>query len=117
MNATRCTLNKLCFVGNKPLFDSNISFILQDKGKNALNLSNVSGIFHILIGGLVLSMIISLTQIVFKTKFKSRTYKVCLYCLCISFKTVIHLDLFCVFPYLNMNIVCIKREKAIKYKF
>ncbi|WAR00596.1 hypothetical protein MAR_024968 [Mya arenaria] len=48
--------------------------ILQDKEKNALNLSNVSGIFHILIGGLVLSMIISLTQILFKSKIKRRTY-------------------------------------------
>ncbi|XP_060582121.1 glutamate receptor 4-like isoform X2 [Ruditapes philippinarum] len=43
----------------------------SDKGKNALNLSNVSGIFHILIGGLVLAMIISLSQIAFHAKIKA----------------------------------------------
>ncbi|XP_045206208.1 glutamate receptor 1-like [Mercenaria mercenaria] len=47
----------------------------SDKGKNALNLSNVSGIFHILIGGLVLAMIISLSQIAFHAKVKTRRPK------------------------------------------
>ncbi|KAL4229778.1 Glutamate receptor 2 [Mactra antiquata] len=43
-----------------------------DKGKNALNLSNVSGIFHILIGGLVVAMFMSLTHIAFHAKVSSR---------------------------------------------
>ncbi|XP_061189245.1 glutamate receptor 2-like [Saccostrea echinata] len=34
----------------------------KDTSKNALTLSNVSGIFHILIGGLVLSMLVSLVE-------------------------------------------------------
>ena len=51
-------------------------FAFQDKGKSALNLSNVAGIFHILIGGLVLSMIISLSQIVFHAKIKPKKRQV-----------------------------------------
>lgn len=38
------------------------SWTLQDTSKSPLTLSNVSGIFHILIGGLVLSMLVSLVE-------------------------------------------------------
>ena len=58
------------------IFNQIYVFAFQDKGKSALNLSNVAGIFHILIGGLVLSMIISLSQIVFHAKIKPKKRQV-----------------------------------------
>lgn len=51
-------------------------FFFQGKGKAGLNLSNVSGIFHILIGGLVLAVFISLTQMACYSFLKSRSKKV-----------------------------------------
>ena len=39
---------------------SNVSF--QDAKTSALTLSNVSGIFHILVGGLVLAMVVALLE-------------------------------------------------------
>lgn len=45
-------------------------------GQNALTLSNVAGIFYILIGGLGLSMIVSLTQFFSRSFSESRRQKV-----------------------------------------
>ncbi|KAL3879296.1 hypothetical protein ACJMK2_031597 [Sinanodonta woodiana] len=50
-----------------------------EKGKRALHLSNVSGIFHILIGGLALALVASLSRVLFHKKikdtFKKGTYR------------------------------------------
>lgn len=46
-----------------------------DKGKNGLNLSNVSGTFHILIGGLGLAVIITVSQLIFNEKIASHCNK------------------------------------------
>jgi len=42
--------------------------IMQGSSQSALTLSNVAGIFYILIGGLGVSMIISLLEYVYKSK-------------------------------------------------
>ncbi|KAK3586165.1 hypothetical protein CHS0354_029357 [Potamilus streckersoni] len=46
-----------------------------EKGKRALNVSNVSGIFHILIGGLVLALASSLSRVLFHRKIKDTLEK------------------------------------------
>jgi hypothetical protein len=48
----------------------------QGSTQSALTLSNVAGIFYILIGGLGLSMVVSLLEFLYKSKIESRRRKV-----------------------------------------
>ncbi|ESO90628.1 hypothetical protein LOTGIDRAFT_123068, partial [Lottia gigantea] len=48
----------------------------KESSINALTLSNVSGIFHILIGGLVLAMLTAFLDFLFKKKFKGKKIQV-----------------------------------------
>lgn len=49
---------------------------LQDK-TSALSLSNVAGVFYILIGGLGLAMLVALVEFCYKSRIESRRMKVC----------------------------------------
>lgn len=53
-----------------------IFFALQDK-TSALSLSNVAGVFYILIGGLGLAMLVALVEFCYKSRIESRRMKVC----------------------------------------
>ena len=48
----------------------------QGSSQSALTLSNVAGIFYILIGGLGLSMVMSLLEFLYKSRVESRRRKV-----------------------------------------
>jgi len=48
----------------------------QDK-TSALSLSNVAGVFYILIGGLGLAMLVALVEFCYKSRIESRRMKVC----------------------------------------
>ena len=50
--------------------------LLQDGSQNALSLSNVAGVFYILIGGLTLAMIMALLEFCYKSRLESRRSKV-----------------------------------------
>ena len=50
--------------------------ILQDGGQTELNLWNVAGIFYILVGGLVLSVVIACIEFIYKSKIDSKRSKV-----------------------------------------
>lgn len=49
---------------------------VQDK-TSALSLSNVAGVFYILIGGLGLAMLVALVEFCYKSRIQSRRMKVC----------------------------------------
>lgn len=49
---------------------------LQDK-TSALSLSNVAGVFYILIGGLGLAMLVALVEFCYKSRIESQRMKVC----------------------------------------
>ena len=49
---------------------------LQGGGLSALALSNVAGIFYILIGGLALSMLFSFVEFLYKSKIQMRDQQV-----------------------------------------
>ena len=64
--------------------------LLQESKTSSLTLSNVSGIFHILIGGLVLAMLVALLDYCVKSRLRARKF---------TFKTVS--GAFCRVPYLS----------------
>ena len=49
---------------------------LQDKSSQALSLSNVAGVFYILVGGLGLAMLVALVEFCYKSRTESRRMKV-----------------------------------------
>lgn len=52
-----------------------LTLLLQDK-TSALSLSNVAGVFYILIGGLGLAMLVALVEFCYKSRTESRRMKV-----------------------------------------
>lgn len=52
-----------------------VVFALQDK-TSALSLSNVAGVFYILIGGLGLAMLVALVEFCYKSRIESQRMKV-----------------------------------------
>ena len=56
--------------------------VLQSSKQSALTLSNVAGVFYILIGGLALSMITSVLEFVYKSRVETKRQKVGLICHC-----------------------------------
>ena len=57
---------------------SNLVFCQESKASELL-LSNVAGIFYILIGGLVLAMVVALTEFCCKSKTEAKRAKVRIY--------------------------------------
>ena len=56
--------------------------LLQSSKQSALTLSNVAGVFYILIGGLALSMITSVLEFVYKSRVETKRQKVSFICRC-----------------------------------
>ena len=65
-------LQIIFFKGTHTLF----IYPLQGSTQNALTLSNVAGIFYILISGLGLAMLVSLLEFLYKSKVEARRQKV-----------------------------------------
>lgn len=61
-------------MASSPCFSS-IGLRRQDK-TSALSLSNVAGVFYILIGGLGLAMLVALVEFCYKSRIESRRMKV-----------------------------------------
>lgn len=51
-------------------------YLQQKDSTNALKLPNVAGIFYILVGGLVLSLIMAVVEFLYKSKMEARRRKV-----------------------------------------
>lgn len=51
-------------------------FRLQDKSSQALSLSNVAGVFYILVGGLGLAMLVALIEFCYKSRNEAKRMKV-----------------------------------------
>ena len=49
---------------------------LQDKSSQALSLSNVAGVFYILVGGLGLAMLVALVEFCYKSRAEAKRMKV-----------------------------------------
>lgn len=49
---------------------------LQDKSSQALSLSNVAGVFYILVGGLGLAMLVALIEFCYKSRNEAKKMKV-----------------------------------------
>lgn len=52
-------------------------FVYQEK-TSALSLSNVAGVFYILVGGLGLAMMVALVEFCYKSRAEAKKMKVCL---------------------------------------
>lgn len=52
------------------------SSFLQDKSSQALSLSNVAGVFYILVGGLGLAMLVALVEFCYKSRAEAKRMKV-----------------------------------------
>ncbi|XP_065583580.1 glutamate receptor 1-like [Artemia franciscana] len=50
----------------------------QETAQNELSLSNVAGIFYILIGGLVLAMVVALIEFIYKSRVEAKRKKIAL---------------------------------------
>lgn len=55
---------------------SPLSSHLQDKSSQALSLSNVAGVFYILVGGLGLAMLVALIEFCYKSRNEAKRMKV-----------------------------------------
>lgn len=53
-----------------------LSSRLQDKSSQALSLSNVAGVFYILVGGLGLAMLVALIEFCYKSRNEAKRMKV-----------------------------------------
>lgn len=49
---------------------------MQDKSSQALSLSNVAGVFYILVGGLGLAMLVALVEFCYKSRAEAKRMKV-----------------------------------------
>ena len=76
----------------------------QDASRNELSLSNVAGIFYILIGGLILAMAVALLEFCYKSHTEASRAKVM--CQCIhtrEFKTRFFYDICLVLEYVHSD--------------
>ena len=59
-------------------FDTNIDmiYLLQQESTNSLKLTNVAGIFYILVGGLTLALVMAVVEFLYKSRMEAQRRKV-----------------------------------------
>lgn len=79
MRLDKCVSTCLCCVfaplPNPPLTARLCRRPLQDKSSQALSLSNVAGVFYILVGGLGLAMLVALIEFCYKSRNEAKRMK------------------------------------------
>lgn len=55
---------------------THVPLAFQDKSSQALSLSNVAGVFYILVGGLGLAMLVALVEFCYKSRAEAKKLKV-----------------------------------------